>query len=120
MEAHFEPGVLKATAKNNGKVIITREVKTAGEPHHIILSADRPIIKADWLNLSFDTATVADKNGTMAPKAENLILFSLRGNGKIEAVDNGRQTSLEPFRAEQRKAFNGKCLAIIRSGITND
>ncbi len=116
---NFEPGVLKATAKNKGKVILTREVKTAREPHHIILSADRPLLKADGLDLSFVTATVVDENGTMVPKADNLILFSLSGNGKIEAVDNGSQTSLEPFRAEQRKAFNGKCLAIIRSGTTN-
>ncbi len=41
--------------------------------------------------------------------------FQVEGEGKMEAVDNGLQTSMEPFKASQRSAFNGLCLAVIRS-----
>jgi beta-galactosidase len=112
----FEPGVLEAIGKKDGTVILKQEVRTAGEPHRIILSADRDVINADGQDLSFVTVTVVDKDGIMVPDADNQVFFSLKGDGKIEAVDNGSQTSMEPFKAEQRRAFNGKCLVIVRSG----
>jgi beta-galactosidase len=34
----------------------------------------------------------------------------------IAGVDNGSQTSMEPFKADCRKAYNGKCLAVIKAG----
>jgi beta-galactosidase len=74
------------------------------------------VINADGQDLSFVTVTVVDKDGIMVPDADNQVFFSLKGDGKIEAVDNGSQTSMEPFKAEQRRAFNGKCLVIVRSG----
>ncbi|MBW6498973.1 MAG: DUF4982 domain-containing protein [Bacteroidales bacterium] len=116
---NFEPGVLKAYGKKNGEVLLTQEVRTAGEAHHIMLEADRALITADGQDLSFVTVTVVDQDGVMLPHADHQVFFSLEGDGRIEAVDNGSQTSLEPFRATQRKAFNGKCLAIIRSGNTS-
>ncbi len=38
------------------------------------------------------------------------------GEGAIAGVDNGCQTSMEPFKADYRKAFNGKCLLVVRAG----
>jgi beta-galactosidase len=39
----------------------------------------------------------------------------VKGEGSIAGVDNGLQTSMEPFKASHKKAFNGLCLAIIQS-----
>ncbi len=39
----------------------------------------------------------------------------MSGPGEIVAVDNGDATSLEPFQAQERDAFNGLCLVILRS-----
>jgi beta-galactosidase len=44
-----------------------------------------------------------------------LINFEIKGEGNIIGVDNGLQTSLEPFKANYRKAFNGMCLVVIQS-----
>jgi len=33
----------------------------------------------------------------------------------IAGVDNGSQVSMEPFKANRRKAFHGLCLAIIQA-----
>ena len=49
------------------------------------------------------------------PYADNMIRFKISGEGNIGGVDNGLQTSDEPFQASYRKAFNGLCLAVIRS-----
>lgn len=111
----FSPGTLTAIGRSGGKDILTREVKTAGAPAKIALEADRNIIHADGKDLSFITVIVLDQNGTLLPRADNLINFEIKGEGIIAGVDNGCQTSHEPFKAKYRKAFNGLCLVVIQS-----
>ena len=113
--APFEPGTLKAVSRTQGKVVLTQELRTAGQPEKIILSPDRKVIKADGSDLSFVTVKVVDANGTVVPHADNLVKFQLTGEGSIAGVDNGSQISHEPFKANYRKAFHGLALAIIQS-----
>ncbi|RZL46369.1 MAG: glycoside hydrolase family 2 protein [Pedobacter sp.] len=111
----FEVGTLKAISRKGGKDVLVREVKTAGAPAKIELIADRKNIKADGKDLSFITVRVLDKDGNLVPNAANLVSFKIEGQGFIAGVDNGFQASLEPFKANYRKAFNGLCLAIIQA-----
>jgi len=112
---NFEPGTLKAVSRKNGKDVLVREVKTAGAPAKIELIADRNNIKADGNDLSFVTVRILDVNGNIVPNADNLVDFKVEGSGFIAGVDNGFQASLEPFKANYRKAFHGLCLAILQS-----
>ena len=112
---NFEPGTLKAVSRKNGKEVLVREVKTAGDPAKIELIADRKQIKADGKDLSFITVRILDKAGNVVPNADNLVDFKVEGNGFIAGVDNGFQASLEPFKASYRKAFHGLCLAILQA-----
>ncbi|MGE5795348.1 MAG: glycoside hydrolase family 2 TIM barrel-domain containing protein, partial [Ignavibacteria bacterium] len=112
----YSPGTLKAVGRSNRKEILTKEIKTAGNPSKIILEADRNIIKADGEDLSFVTVKVLDEAGTLVPYADNLISFEISGEGSIAGVDNGLQTSMESFKANYRKAFNGLCLVVLQSG----
>jgi beta-galactosidase len=111
----FEPGTLKAVSRLNGKTVLTREIKTAGKPAKIILNADRGTIKADGTDLSFVTVKILDADGNLVPYADNLVNFTLKGEGFLAGVDNGLQTSMEPFKASYRKSFNGLCIAIVQS-----
>ncbi len=45
-----------------------------------------------------------------------MVYFEIQGDAKLIGVGNGDQLSTESFQVNQRKAFNGKCLAIIRIG----
>ncbi len=111
----FEPGTLKAVSRKAGKVVLTQGVHTAGQPAKIELTVDRRSIKADGKDLSFITVKVLDKNGNIVPDADNLITFKITGPARIAGVDNGSQSSLEPFKANYCKAFHGLCLAIVQS-----
>ena len=111
-----EPGTLTAIGYNGGMETMRSEVRTAGEPAAIVLSADRSEINADGKDLSFITVTVVDKDNVTVPHADNLVEFSVEGPGFIAGVDNGSQTSMEPFKANYRRAFNGKCLVVVQSG----
>ena len=111
----FVPGVLTAISRTNGKVVLVKEVTTAGSPARIVLIADRKKIKANGTDLSYITVKIVDKNGITVPNAENLVSFNVRGDGFLTAVDNGSPISMESFKADKRKAFHGLCLAVIQS-----
>ncbi|MCC9167004.1 beta-galactosidase GalB [Pontibacter harenae] len=111
----FQPGTLRAVSRKNGKEVLTKEIKTAGAPAKIVLEADRKTINADGKDLSFITVKVVDKDGNLVPKANNLVKFNVEGNAFIAGVDNGLQTSMETFKAQQRSAFNGLALAILQA-----
>ncbi|WP_159517190.1 glycoside hydrolase family 2 TIM barrel-domain containing protein [Sunxiuqinia indica] len=111
----FESGTLKAVSRTNGHVVLETEVRTAGEPAKIKLTADRSQIKADEYDLSFVTVEVLDKDGNLVPNADNLVHFELEGNATLAGVDNGDQTSHLSFKGSQMNAFHGKCLAVIQA-----
>jgi len=111
----FEPGTLRAVSYKNGKQVMVTEEKTAGSAAHITLAADRDKILADNSDLSFVMVNITDKNGTMVPTADNLVRFTVTGPGKIVGVDNGSEIDLDPFKADYRHAFFGKCLVVIQS-----
>ncbi len=111
----YQPGTLKAISRKAGKTVAATEVKTAGKPAKIILTADRNLIKADGNDLSFITAKITDTEGNMVPDADNLIQFTARGESAVIATDNGLQTSIESFKTSKHKAFNGLCLAVVQS-----
>lgn len=111
----FEPGTLKAVGYRNGKQVAVDEVHTAGAPAKVKLVPDRATIHADGDDLSFVTVRVEDKDGNLCPMADNLVHFAVSGAGAIEAVDNGNAATVEPFRADHRKAFSGLALLIVRS-----
>jgi beta-galactosidase len=111
----FEPGTLKAISRKNGKTVLTAEVKTAGAPAKIVLKADRNMINADGKDLSFITATIEDKDGTKAPRADNEIHFKISGTGFIAGVASGDPTNHESFKGSEHRALNGLALAILQS-----
>ena len=112
----YAAGELKAIGYNNGKKVNTAILKTAGEPTQIKLSADRKFIKADNEDLSYITVELVDKKGTRNPGAENLIHFEIEGPGTIAGVGNADPVSVESYQLPQRKAWQGRCLVIIKSG----
>jgi beta-galactosidase len=114
----FEPGTLKAVSRTNGKVVLQQQIKTAGEPAQIRLTADHGTIRADGDDLSFVTVDILDKDGNMVPDAGNPVKFKVSGNAKIVGVDNGNPISLESMKGSGIKAFNGKCLVVVQSGET--
>ncbi|WP_258136603.1 beta-galactosidase GalB [Mucilaginibacter phenanthrenivorans] len=111
----YEPGTLKAVSRKDGKVVLTREIHTAGAPAKIELLADRKNIKADGKDLSFITVKILDKDGNVVPDADNLVNFKINGEGFIAGVDNGDENNHDSFKVDYRKAFNGLALAIVQA-----
>lgn len=114
----YQPGIVEAVSRKNGKVVLTKEIKTAGAPAKIILQADRKTLKANGEDLSFITVKITDAEGNLVPYADNRVNFEVKGEGAIAGVDNGSPTGTESFKASFRKAYNGLCLLIVRTKET--
>jgi len=114
-KVQWNPGTLEATGRNNGKVVAKQALHTAGKPAKIRLAIDKPRITPDWDDVAFATVTITDRNGIPVPGASNLVSFKVIGAGTIAAVDNGDNSSTEPFDASKRRAYQGRCSAIVRA-----
>ena len=111
----YQPGTLKAISRKNGKEILVKEVKTANAPYKIRLSPDRSTIHADGSDLLYITVEILDEQGALVPGAENLVRFNVSGAGSVAGVDNGDPVSHDSFQANERKAFHGLCLLVVKS-----
>jgi len=111
----YVPGTLKAVSRKDHETVLTKEIKTAGKAYKLVVKADRKNIDADGKDLSFITVEIVDKNGVLVPDANDLIKFSVSGQGFIAGVDSGDPVSLEPFKSNQHTALNGKALCIVQS-----
>ena len=111
----YQPGKLKVVAYKLGRRWATDVMETAGPAAKIVLSADRNTLRPDGKDLSFITVRITDNRGRLVPRANNRVRFHLAGPGEIIATDNGDATSHESFQQNERAAFNGMCLVIVRS-----
>ena len=110
----YEPGVLRALGRQrNGQMVCEAEVRTAGRPAAIRLSADRDTIAAEPGDVSHVTFEIVDSAGTVVPTAGDLVRFTVAG-GSIVALDNGDLQDHDPYQSDRRHAFEGRGLAILR------
>jgi len=110
----YQPGTLKAVNIINGKESDAFELKTAGAPARIRLTADRGKIKASRNDLSYVAVEVVDTSNTTVPTANIPIRFSISGEGELAGVGNASPTEMASYQRPERKTMNGKCLAIVR------
>ncbi|MEL1252494.1 sugar-binding domain-containing protein [Flavobacterium sp. DGU38] len=111
----YEPGTLKAISRKDGKVVLEKEIHTAGAASKIDLKVNKSVIKNDTYDLVYVTVSIVDKDGNLVPNSDHKIDFEVTGGGKLVGVDNGYQANLDSFKANSCKLFNGKCIAIIQS-----
>lgn len=116
---NYEPGTLQAIAYKKGKKLKAK-VATTGQAAEVIATAYRSTIAADGRDVTVINISVVDKEGREVPDADNMIRFSIQGDGKIIGVGNGDPSSHEPDKcaegAWQRTLFNGKCQVIVQAG----
>ncbi len=118
---NYESGTLKAIAYKKGKKLEAK-VETTGKPAEVVISPYKTTMLADGKDATVINISVIDRQGREVPDANNLIRFSLRGDGKIIGVGNGDPSSHEQDKyfdtIAQRHLFNGKCQVILQSGIS--
>jgi beta-galactosidase len=111
----YAPGDLHVVTYKKGQVWAKTTVQTAGDASELRLTADRSSIHADGEDLAYITVEVVDSKGRVAPQAANTVKFDVSGAGELVATDNGDPADLTAFPSNQRKAYSGLALAIVRA-----
>jgi beta-galactosidase len=73
----YEAGVLRAVGKRNGEIVVTQEVRTAGEASALRLSVDRGEILSGIRDVAHVEVEVVDADGVVVPTSEHLVRFTV-------------------------------------------
>ena len=102
--------------KRDGSACAEAEVRTAGAPAAIRLSAVRDTIITTSGDVALVRFAIVDSAGTVVPTADALVRFTVTG-GSIVALDNADMRDHDPYRSDSRRAFNGRGLAVLRAAV---
>lgn len=111
----YAPGVLRVAGIENGAETETQTLLTAGKPAKIRLTADRTTLDCEGQHLAFITAEVTDKNGNVVPNAENLLHFSIKGEGNLIATGSADLKDEVPYNVCDRKSWKGRAIAVVKN-----
>ncbi len=110
-DVEYQPGEIKVVAVRDSTTL-EEVIRTAGAPAQLRATVDRPSFRAVPADVAHVTIEVLDKEGNLCPLADNLVRFNVKG-GRLVGVENGNMTDLGSVLASERKAWSGKCLAIV-------
>jgi beta-galactosidase len=114
----YQPGRLFAKALTEGKIVSTTELVTAGPAARIVLSPERTTLRADDVDAIVVPVSILDGDGHVVPDAANRVSFRLAGGGRVLGVGNGNPADHDPEKADNCRAFHGRCIAVVQAGAS--
>jgi beta-galactosidase len=129
----WESGTLRAEGLDkNGTVVCSDEKKTAGTPHHVLLTVEPPLVKPDGdtfkitangSDVALILAKVVDADGNWCPTASGLITWNVTGNGLYrggsdQIVDGSKPKTWHAPPDPELSIEGGMCKVAVRSTFT--
>ncbi|MCC8151935.1 MAG: DUF4982 domain-containing protein [Lachnospiraceae bacterium] len=111
-EAVYEPGALRAVAYENGAEIGSMDLKTAGEPAELKLSAEE--VTADDETLIYVDIAAEDADGIVCDAAEQVLQASADGDAVILGFGSGNPKPEYDFITDKTETFYGRALLILK------
>lgn len=115
----FAPGRLRAVGYDGeGRKVAEHELRTAGPAVAVKLLAEQSSLAPGFDHVGFIRVEVVDARGTRVPDAAQTLSVAVEGAGMLAAFDNGSPTDHTAFTANQRQAWNGRALVMVRASDT--
>lgn len=114
----YAPGYLEAVAYRAGKAVARHRIETTGEAKRLQLTPDAIQWQADGTDLMHVRVYAVDGKGRRVWSAQDELTFSVEGDARIVAVDNGNIYSHELHVGNTRRLYDGSALVILRAGHT--
>ena len=111
----FEPGVLKAVGRKNGKDECEFTLRTAGPAQRIELLPDVKELRGDGRDICHVEFRIVDPHGVRVPDSAPEVTFTVDGPAEIVGIENGELNSTATGKQGDRKAYHGRGLAIVQS-----
>jgi hypothetical protein len=116
----------------NGTIVCSDQKQTAGNPDHIVLVMDTPVVQANGdtfqitangTDAALILAKVVDANGITCPTASNIVTFSVSGPGNYRGGSDQMVTAGQPLGYHSPldpnlSAEGGMCKVAVRSTFT--
>lgn len=117
----YEPGTLEAISYIKGREVSRDRVTSAGIPAGLKIRVDeaalrRNVLKADGQSLCFAEVEVVDMEGNLVPYAEVEVDAKVEGAAVLAAFGTGRPVTEENYTVGKVVSYQGRMLAIVRSG----
>ena len=112
----YQPGKLEARGFKGGRQVTIARRETVGKAVKLTLRPDRAQLFANGEDLAFFAIEVRDEAGSILPITDQEVAFKVTGAGKLIGVGNGDPTSHESDIGSSRRAFSGRCMAIVQAG----
>ena len=114
----YEPGEVTVVSFDPEGHRLESSIRTSTEPTMLDISTNSPVIDADNHDVSIVEVVIRDKNGNQVYLADNRVDFEVKGAGRIIGTDNGDARCLDNLKLPWRKAYRGRCIAVIQSNGT--
>ncbi|MDR3706820.1 MAG: glycoside hydrolase family 2 TIM barrel-domain containing protein [Capsulimonadaceae bacterium] len=115
LQAPFEPGCLKAIGKIGGRVVAEHELRTAGAPARIRLTADTLVMTADGNDVAHVDVAIEDENGLRVPDAAVSVTAEVTGSAALFAMAAPDPSNHTCFRSSTHATYRGRALVVLRS-----
>ena len=111
-EAYDAAGEKQDTSTWQGRQSVT----TAGPAAKLKAEVNRKGMTANGADLAYVTVSVTDAQGNLVPNAANNVKFEVSGAGSLAGIDNGNSPDHQSYRDNNRNAFSGQLVGIVRAG----
>lgn len=112
---NYEPGELSVKSYTKGQEVKTHKLVTAGEPAVITVLVDKKEFKQGGRETAHIDIMIQDAKGNLVYDATNEISIAIEGPAKLLGLESADLASHEDYKANKRKAYNGKLLAYVES-----
>lgn len=114
----YQKGFLKAVAYDElGTPIATDTRHSFGDAAQLVLKADKTNLIADGSDLIFVEISSVDSEDYPVENANNRVLVTVEGSGRLVGLDNGDSTDYDAYKGNHRRMFSGKLLAVIAADL---
>ncbi len=111
----YQPGTIVAIGYRDGKETSRTSLQTSGAPTALRLTPDRATINCEYGDLAYVTVEIVDEHGYVVSYADPAVSFEVSGAGELIALGTANPLSEESYTSKQRKAWQGRLLAVVRS-----
>ncbi len=115
-ETVYTPGRVEAVSYTGGKEVSRTFIETTGEAAALRIVSDKTDMRADGHDVIFAAVEVVDSEGRIVPDAAVCIKAATEGEGKLAAFGSGNPITQENYTDGETTCFDGRALAVIRSG----
>jgi len=112
----YAPGELRAVGLRHGQEAEQVVLRTAAASTALRLTADRNRLRVGGQDLAFVTLEAVDADGVWNPTSAAAVDLAVTGSGTLAGAGTGDMTSLDSYVSGRLHLFQGRALAVVRTG----